>query len=223
MLKDNKFLVSGIKGAKNELEYILTVLKNIKDVVIDLYVITPFGLNHIQSRKSVIKDVEDISKNIANYDLLLSLRGLLLENNITIRKCYYGRQNLINAGGSDKIKYFYAIKEGVNGVVDTIVDSWEECEPLVKGGLCVYKKFLTKEECIEYFKTVDIGAIKEKAKLQQERNYKLKKLKEEYTEVNVWLRKDIVAYLSDKSKSEGINVAKLLNNLLDGVMKNEFK
>lgn len=224
MLDGNKFLVNGIKGAKNELRYIINEFKKLNDIEVDLYVITPFGLNKIQDKTTgVIKDIDDIPNDSSNYPFLIELRGIMLQNRIKIRKCYYGRPNLEEAGGSRNVKYYYAIKEGVGGIVDTIVESWEECEPLVKNNISVYKKFLTKEECLEYFKTVDVADVKEKAKLQLERSNKLKKLKEDYTEVKVWLRKDIVAYLNERSVKENINVAKLLNNILAEVIENEVK
>lgn len=223
MLNGNKFLVNGLKGAKAELNYIIKEFKNLSDITLNLYVITPFGLNKIQDKKGVIKDINDIPKDSSNYPLLMELRGIMIQNKIKIRKCYYGRPNLEEAGGYTECKYYYAIKEGVNGVTNTIVESWEECEPLVKGGLSIYKKFVTKEECLEYFKTVDIEGFKKKARYQQEKNEKLKKLKEDYTEVKVWLKKDIISYLNDRASKENINVAKLLNDILMEVMEDGNK
>lgn len=62
---------------------------------------------------------------------------------------------------SKKVK-FYAIKEG-KGVSNLIVDTWAECEPLVKGYNSVYKSFKTKEEAENYLGSVKVEEVKEKA------------------------------------------------------------
>lgn len=46
-------------------------------------------------------------------------------------------------------KNFYAIKEG-KFTRNKIVDSWEECEKLIKGYPAKYKGFATKEQALEY-------------------------------------------------------------------------
>lgn len=57
---------------------------------------------------------------------------------------------------------FYAIKEG-KGVSNLIVNTWSECEPLVKGYNSVYKSFKTREEAENYLGSVKVEDVKEKA------------------------------------------------------------
>ena len=74
-----------------------------------------------------------------------------------------------------KGKKFYAIKEG-KGVTNLILDTWDECEPLVKGYPSVYKSFITKEEAETYLGSVNVQEVKEQTiKGMEARKEKTKK------------------------------------------------
>lgn len=74
-----------------------------------------------------------------------------------------------------KKKKYYAIKLG-KGVIDKIVDNWEECEKLVVGYPSVYKSFKSKKEAKSYLMNMTEEQVK--LKLKWNELHRLDRLKE---------------------------------------------
>ena len=105
---------------------------------------------------------------------------------------------------------FYAIKEG-KGVSNLIVNTWSECESLVKGYNSVYKSFRTKEEAENYLGSVKVEEVKEKAIIGMEVR---KSKKKKGQAIVIRLPKEVYESLENKCSMMDTEKEKVIESLV---------